>query len=247
MSEGTSPHTWSSLDSQSRAIIYIRVSTKKQLKSLETQKKICIDYCRKNNFKVVSIIEDICSGTIKISLRRGGKKLIELLERGEATHLVVASLDRLARYENWIHEFTKYNVIIHLVIEKKVIIPKLEIEEKEKQPLKKLGLCEKCLNLMLRKTIRYITEFVEPSNYNCDLKELYFALKSVLATIYYFIPDLYVKYIEVLHNSGIPQECLTYFEKLQLDEFRKCITTKINKKERETIRERIIRIVMSGS
>jgi len=78
------------------AIIYARVSTRKQAEYLKRQRERLIDYCKNKGLKIVDIIEDIGSGLNE--RRRGLKKLLKLIREGKAKKVVVEYEDRLARF-----------------------------------------------------------------------------------------------------------------------------------------------------
>lgn len=78
------------------AIIYSRVSTRKQEENLKRQTQRLIEYCEENNLEIVEVIEDIGSGVNE--QRRGLKKLISLIRKGKGRKVVVEYSDRLARF-----------------------------------------------------------------------------------------------------------------------------------------------------
>lgn len=81
-----------------RVLGYVRVSTEEQQRSragIEAQRKAILREARRRGWEHVTIIEDVGSGR---DLRRSGvREALETLERGEASALVVAKLDRLSR------------------------------------------------------------------------------------------------------------------------------------------------------
>jgi len=68
-------------------VLYIRTSTVEQ--NSERQKQ--------NNDKNCKIIEDKCSGAIPFFEREGGKKILELTEKGVIDEIIVHEIDRLGR------------------------------------------------------------------------------------------------------------------------------------------------------
>ncbi|MDF2956988.1 MAG: putative site-specific integrase-resolvase [Candidatus Alkanophagales archaeon MCA70_species_1] len=78
------------------AIIYARVSTRKQMEYLKRQRERLVDFCRSRGLKIVEIIEDIGSGLNE--RRRGLKKLLKLVREGKAKKVVVECEDRLTRF-----------------------------------------------------------------------------------------------------------------------------------------------------
>jgi len=73
--------------SENTAVIYCRVSTRKQKDYLENQKKRLIEFCKRRGLEVVEIIEDIGSGVNE--RRKGLKKLFKLIREGKAKNVVV--------------------------------------------------------------------------------------------------------------------------------------------------------------
>jgi len=78
------------------AIIYARVSTRKQVGYLKGQRERLVDYCKSRGLKIIDIIEDIGSGLNE--RRRDLKKLLKLIREGKAKKVVVEYEDRLARF-----------------------------------------------------------------------------------------------------------------------------------------------------
>src|SRR5262245_34629612 len=88
-----------------RVIGYVRVSTEEQSRSgagIEAQRAAILAECRRRGWELVQTIED--RGYSARDLRRPGiQGALETLERGKASALVVAKLDRLSRS---VHDFT---------------------------------------------------------------------------------------------------------------------------------------------
>ena len=82
-----------------RVIGYVRVSTEEQGQSgagIEAQKSAILNEAQRRGWEQVTIIEDV--GVSGRDLNRPGiRAALETLERGEASTLVVAKLDRLSR------------------------------------------------------------------------------------------------------------------------------------------------------
>ena len=82
-----------------RVLAYVRVSTSEQASSgvgLEVQRQAIIAECKRRGWHLVETIED--AGYSARDLRRPGiQEALRALERGEASALVVAKLDRLSR------------------------------------------------------------------------------------------------------------------------------------------------------
>jgi DNA invertase Pin-like site-specific DNA recombinase len=82
-----------------RVLGYVRVSTSEQASSgagLEAQRRAILAECQRRGWHLVETIED--AGYSARDLRRPGiQEALRALERGEASALVVAKLDRLSR------------------------------------------------------------------------------------------------------------------------------------------------------
>ena len=76
-------------------ILYARVSTKKQKEYLENQIKRLQEYAKSRNWKF-EVISEIASGVNEN--RRGLRKLLNKVKRGEVKRVVVEYPDRLARF-----------------------------------------------------------------------------------------------------------------------------------------------------
>ncbi len=81
-----------------KAVIYARVSTDEQAErgtSIESQLEVCRQYAEENSLKVVGEYTDSYSGT---TLDRPGlNELLDILEQGKASAVVVLTEDRLSR------------------------------------------------------------------------------------------------------------------------------------------------------
>ena len=82
----------------SKTIIYSRVSSQDQKEDLKRQTKELKEYCKKSGLKKVEIIEEIGSGMNY--RKRGLRKLIEMIEKGEIERVVISFKDRLLRFGN---------------------------------------------------------------------------------------------------------------------------------------------------
>jgi DNA invertase Pin-like site-specific DNA recombinase len=82
-----------------RVIGYVRVSTEEQGRSgagIDAQREAILAECKRRGWELVEMVED--RGYSARDLRRPGvKAALEELERGKASGLVVAKLDRLSR------------------------------------------------------------------------------------------------------------------------------------------------------
>lgn len=83
------------------AIGYVRVSTDRQAENgqgLKVQERAIRDYCKRQGFRLVTILRDEgVSGTTEAVDRPGLSEALELLRDGGTRVLVIPSLDRLAR------------------------------------------------------------------------------------------------------------------------------------------------------
>jgi DNA invertase Pin-like site-specific DNA recombinase len=68
-------------------VLYIRTSTIEQNSIRQKQ----------NKDETCKIIEDKCSGAIPFFEREGGKKILELTEKGVVDEIIVHEIDRLGR------------------------------------------------------------------------------------------------------------------------------------------------------
>ena len=113
---------------ENTAIIYCRVSTRKQKDYLENQKKRLIEFCKQRGLEVVEIIEDIGSGLNE--RRKGLKKLLKLVREGKAKNVVVEYEDRLARFGiEYIKEIFGEHGVNLIVVEQENKSPKEELVE----------------------------------------------------------------------------------------------------------------------
>ena len=105
------------------AVLYIRVSTDEQAKngvSLVAQNERLRAYCVMARLDILEVIRDEgVSAWKKLETRPGGKRLLSLVESGQATNVVALRLDRLFRNaEDALHLATaweKRGVALHLV------------------------------------------------------------------------------------------------------------------------------------
>jgi len=74
-------------------VTYSRVSSSENKANLERQSQRLIDFCNAKGWPTHANIKEIGSG-----LNDGRKKLLQVLEEGKATRLVVEHKDRLARF-----------------------------------------------------------------------------------------------------------------------------------------------------
>ncbi|MCA9366702.1 recombinase family protein [Candidatus Kaiserbacteria bacterium] len=82
--------------------VYLRFSPRpnaEESRSLEVQKSRCLAYCSMHNLDPKFIIEDpeISARTSTLGQREGGRKMLDLIDRSEVSHVVVMKLDRLFR------------------------------------------------------------------------------------------------------------------------------------------------------
>src|SRR6056297_439619 len=90
----------SSSTSPQKCVIYVRVSSKKQVgegTGLSSQEKSCRRYAAEKGYEVVHVFEDVISGTI--GERAGTKSLVRYLRKHRSDSLVVIvdDVDRFAR------------------------------------------------------------------------------------------------------------------------------------------------------
>ena len=190
-----------------KAVIYCRVSTKKQVKSLDNQELICRDWCKRNNIEVVAVFRDVCPGDFPIDNRPGLKKLIEFIKsRDDITHLVVYSLDRLARSRKILYD------VLKILLEKKIRLVDV-FEEKIYDPEsfftrpEPLGICKRCLaKLAYRLVELYLPYVFEP--WRSCLPE--FAVRGCIAeSLEIIVPEL---------REYLLEKAKKYFPDLKLEE-----------------------------
>lgn len=100
---------------ENTAVIYARVSTRKQQDNLLRQKERLVKFCEEKKLSVVEIIEDIGSGVNEN--RRGLKKVFQLIRKRKTRYIVVEYRDRLTRFGlGYLKElFEDYNVELLVV------------------------------------------------------------------------------------------------------------------------------------
>jgi len=106
-----------------RAICYVRVSTEEQARegvSIAAQTERLRAYCHMAGLEIVDTIRDEgVSGAKPLASRDGGQRLIELLAKGQAQHVVALKLDRLFRdAEDALRQtraWDKARIALHLV------------------------------------------------------------------------------------------------------------------------------------
>lgn len=77
------------------AIIYCRVSTQNQTlgTSLETQKDLATIYCNENNYKIIDVVNEVCSAKLMVNQ----KKLIDIVSSNNDFHLIIYDPSRISR------------------------------------------------------------------------------------------------------------------------------------------------------
>ncbi len=100
---------------ETRAIIYVRVSSSDQRKDLERQIEYLIQYCMAKGYKVIGVLRDIASG-LKAN-RRGLLKLFSYVVNRQVDVVVVTYKDRLTRFafEYLEYFFRQFGVRIEVV------------------------------------------------------------------------------------------------------------------------------------
>lgn len=105
-------------------IIYARCSTPSQNNlennglSIDIQVNACNNFCKSNNFNIISTVSEICSA------RSGNnqKKLIQLIDMNENIYLVVFDVTRFSRSiadgTNFMNNCIQKNIVIHFIKEK---------------------------------------------------------------------------------------------------------------------------------
>jgi predicted site-specific integrase-resolvase len=83
-------------ENTAKTIIYSRVSSQDQKADLKRQTRELQNYCEKNQFRKIEVIEEIGSGMNY--QKRGLRKLITMIEKGEILRVVISFKDRLMRF-----------------------------------------------------------------------------------------------------------------------------------------------------
>lgn len=106
-----------------KAVCYVRVSTEEQARggvSLEAQEERLKAYCNMAGLEVAAVIrEEGVSGAKPLAARPGGERLLQLLAKKKAKHVVALKLDRLFRdAEDALRQtkaWDKAGIALHLV------------------------------------------------------------------------------------------------------------------------------------
>lgn len=100
---------------ETRAIIYVRVSSSDQKSDLERQIKYLTQYCSAKGYRIVDVLSDVASG-LKTN-RRGLLKLFNYVVTKHVDVIVVTYKDRLTRFgfEYLEYFFNQYGVRIEIV------------------------------------------------------------------------------------------------------------------------------------
>lgn len=99
-----------------RAIIYTRISTDDEQQNIKQQRDYCKSYAEKNDYEVLHMMGDKCSGKIPIEIRSGGKRLLKFLKYNPTVHLIVQDVDRISREFYDAVEFEKFILKYDIVI-----------------------------------------------------------------------------------------------------------------------------------
>lgn len=105
-------------------VLYCRVSTPKQKKDLENQKKTLEEFCAKNGLTISNIYEDIGSG-INFD-RKGLSELILKVINHEVSKVIITYKDRLSRlsfdlFKNLFEEFNCEIVVLNEIDDPKIM------------------------------------------------------------------------------------------------------------------------------
>lgn len=105
---------------KNKAVIYLRVSTKRQIE--QSQLKPCKEFCEERGYDVIDVLRDHAKSAYKNVKRKGFDKVKELTRSRQIQHVVVWSLDRLTRrgpseLKGIVTYLTTYEVQLHSVRE----------------------------------------------------------------------------------------------------------------------------------
>jgi len=107
-------------------IVYYRVSSSGQKGDLENQKKAIEQFCIAQGIAVSEWVSDIGSGLNYT--RKNFLSLMEMVERGEVTQIIVAHKDRLVRFGfEWFESFCKNHGTKILVMNNESLSPEEEM------------------------------------------------------------------------------------------------------------------------
>jgi DNA invertase Pin-like site-specific DNA recombinase len=106
-----------------KAVGYVRVSTEEQATqglSIPAQEEAIAAYARMRGLELVEVIVDSgVSGGRPLGARPGGKKLLNMLAEGKASHVVALRLDRLFRNASdclaTVEAWTRKEITLHLL------------------------------------------------------------------------------------------------------------------------------------
>lgn len=105
---------------KTKAVGYVRISKDREGQSIQGQKDSLRSFCDWKGLELVDVIEEVgVSASIPFKERKGGKKALALLSKGEASCLVGHKLDRLFRDVvdclTQIEELEKENKVLHII------------------------------------------------------------------------------------------------------------------------------------
>ena len=111
------------IDNKPNAVIYLRVSSKKQFDegySIASQKSSCDNYARLKKFNVSKVFTDEgVSATIFLWNRPKGRAMKEYIEKNNIKHIIAVKMDRLFRNVRdlleTVDELTSKDIGLHLV------------------------------------------------------------------------------------------------------------------------------------
>jgi DNA invertase Pin-like site-specific DNA recombinase len=106
-----------------RAVAVVRVSTGMQVESgasLDAQREAVEHYAKAMGLELVEVVEDPgVSGAVPLAQRPGGRRVLELIERGEVGAVIAPKLDRLFRDAAdalaVTREWDRHGVALHLL------------------------------------------------------------------------------------------------------------------------------------
>ena len=80
-------------------VVYLRCSRETQRNSIDTQKKMIVDFCKINSLPIDDIIVDfgVSGSGEKTKIRDGYNSVMKMIEEGKVDNLIVLSLSRFGR------------------------------------------------------------------------------------------------------------------------------------------------------
>jgi len=113
---------------EKKNIVYYRVSSQNQKKDLENQRKAIETFCTNAGLPVAEWFYDIGSGLNYT--RKNFLKIMEMVERGEVSNLIIAHKDRLVRFGfEWFEGFCENHGTRITIMNQESLSPEQEVTQ----------------------------------------------------------------------------------------------------------------------